>query len=58
LIADAFHRSAARVASVLRKSSQTKTQAGVWIFLRRLAASANTTDLAVNVRILLIEDRE
>ena len=30
----------------------------VWIFPRRLAASANATDLAVNVRIFLIKDRE
>jgi hypothetical protein len=35
-----------------------KTQANVWIFPRPLAASANATDLAVNVRIFLIKDRE
>src|SRR5882757_4028772 len=40
------------------RSSQIKTQARVWIFPRRLAASANTTDLAVNVRIFLIKERE
>jgi len=39
-------------------ASPIKTQANVWIFPRRLAASANAADLAVNVRIFLIKDRE